>query len=141
MKNVVALAFVVVLGGFASGEERIPPDEAQKYARLLVDKTAKAPNLQLRLEPDADKPFGLKHDDFGVLVIPAKSLSQESLDKVGKDVQPVGQLWARNLTLLLKDKPVANEKLRLVKINIEDQDHSLPLFLVGVRKKGDETLE
>jgi len=141
MKNVVALGMVVLLGGVASGQERIPPDDAQKYARLLVDKTAKAADLQLRLEPDADKPFGLKHDEFGVLIIPAKSLSEKSLEKVGKDVQPVGQLWARNLTLMHKDKAVANDKLRLVKINIEDQDHSLPFFLVGVRKKADANLE
>src|SRR5258708_524822 len=114
MKNVVAIGVAALLGSVVAAQERIAPEEAQKFARLFVEKTAKIADAQVKLEPDADKPFGLKKDDVGVMVIPAKGLTDEALQKAGKDVTPVGQLWVRNLTMVHKDQPVPNDKLRVV---------------------------
>jgi hypothetical protein len=141
MKRVVAGLFVVLLAGVGAAQERIPDEEARKYSMLLVGLTAKVPDLQLQLEPDAAKPHGMKHENVGAMVIPAKSLSEKAVQNAGKDVIPLGQFWLRNLTVLFKDQPVASEKLRMVKVTIDDQDHLLPLFMLGVRKKADSTLE
>jgi hypothetical protein len=141
MKSAVAVGFVLVLAGAASAQERIPHEDALKYAGLFVEKSAKASDLQIKVEPDAKKPYGLHQENMGTMAIPTKTLSAETLRNVGKEVTPLAQLWARNLTLVHKDLPVANDRLRLMTISIDDQEHTLPLFLLGARKKEDGSLE
>ena len=140
MKGTAALV-LAALAGLAAAQERIEPQEAQKFAKLFVEHAAKVGDLQLKLEPDADKPYGLKAGQVGAVVIPDKRLSQEALQKVGKDVTPVGQLWVRNMTAVAKDQPVGNDRLRIVTVTADGKDHPLPLFLLGVRKQADGALE
>lgn len=141
MKRLVALVGLVLMVGVALAQERIAPEAAQGYARILVQATSQTANLPLQVQPDADKPYGLKTGDEGALVIPAKALTEEALQKAGKEVIPLAQLWVRNLTLVVKDQLVPNDKLSVVKVTLNDQEHSLPLFLLGVRTKGDGSLE
>ena len=74
------------------------------------------------------------------MVVPDKRLSKDKLAKAGKDVVPVGQVWLRKWTVVAGGKPVAEDKLRVVTINVDDKDRPMPLLLVGVRK-GDRGLE
>jgi hypothetical protein len=60
---------------------------------------------------------------------------------VDKDVVPVGQLWLRKWTLVVNGKPVANDKLRIITVTIDDKERPMPLLLLGVRKKGEKDLE
>ncbi len=140
MKQLMALA-VVLVAGVTLAQERIAPEDARRYAQLFVETAAKTTNLPLLVKADADKPFGLKKDDVGVMIIPSSSLTEEALQNAGKEVTPLGQLWARSLTLVVKDQLVSNDKLQVVKVTINDQEHSLPLFLLGVRKQEDGSLE
>ncbi len=119
-----------------AAQERIEPEQARKFARLFVEQSAKVPHLQLKIDADPDQPFGLKDEDMGAMVIPQKKLAAGDLTKAGNAIVPLGQLWLRNLTLVVKDEALPNDKLRIVTITANGQDHSLPLFLLGVRGKG-----
>jgi hypothetical protein len=141
MKGVVAIVALLVVAGLVRAQERIPSEVAQKFARLFVEQTAKLDAPQLKVEPDAERPYGLKKDEMGALFIPDKRLSAEALQKAGKEVLPVGQLWVRGLTAVVNDQPVANDKLRIVTISADNKDHALPLFLVGARRSADGELQ
>jgi hypothetical protein len=127
--------------GFLGAQERIPPETAQKYARHMVEHAAKQQNLQLKVDADPERPFGLKHEEVGAMVIPDKKLSEDALKNAGRDTLPVAQLWVRKLTLVVKDQPLPNDRLRIVTVTAEGEDHPLPLFLLGVRKKAGNDLE
>jgi hypothetical protein len=72
------------------------------------------------------------------MVIPDKKLSKEALRKAGKEVIPVGQLWLRKWTVVAGGKPVPDDKLRILTVNLDDKDRPMPLLLLGLRKKGDK---
>ena len=141
MRGMAALVGLALLAGLATAQERIDPEEAQKFAKIFVEHAAKVGDLQLKLEPNADKPYGLRAGQVGTVVIPDKRLSEEAIQKAGKEVTPVGQLWVRNMTAVVKDQPVGNDRLRIVTVTANDKDHPLPLFLLGVRKQADGVLE
>jgi hypothetical protein len=144
MKATLAGSLLLMLAWSATAQERIAPEDAVKYAKICVASSAKQPGLQIPVQPNAEKPFGLQKENMGAMVIPNRGLSAAGLEKLArmaKDAGPVGQLWMRNLTVIQDDKPTPNDKLRLLTVNVDDRDHSLSLFLLGVRAKGNDGLE
>lgn len=141
MRQVLVLAVMVGVAGGAAAQERIPPDQAQQYARLMAETASKVAAPAVKTDVDAEKPFGLKHGEIGVLVIPERTLSEEALSKAGKTVVPVGQLWVRNLTLVLDGSAISNDRLQVLTVTADNQDHRLPLFLLGARKGAKDALE
>jgi hypothetical protein len=138
MRTVIAVAGVLLLTGVALAQERVPQQEAQRYGKLFAEHAAKleAP-AQVKVEPDPEKACAIRKEGVAALVMPDKMLSADALGKVGKDVVPVGQLWMRNMVPAVDGKAAANDKLRIVKVAVNNEDHPLPLSLLGVRKKGD----
>jgi hypothetical protein len=141
MRKWFAVACVLGLAGVCSAQERIPAEQAQKVAKLLIAEAAKVEQPQLKTEVDADKATGLHHEKVGAMVIPDKALSADMLRKAGKEVVPVGQFWVRNLTLVKDGKPVDEDRLRLVTVKVDDKEHQLVLCLLGVRRTPADALE
>jgi hypothetical protein len=90
---------------------------------------------------DAESPCAVRGEGFGAMAIPDKKLSKEKLARLGKDMVPLGQVWLRKWTVVVAGKAVANDKLRVVTIKVDDKDRPMPLLLVGVRKKEKKDLE
>ncbi len=134
MQRIAAIAVLALLTGNATAQERIPPETATKFAQLFVGEAAKAGEMPLKIDADPERSYGLKIADGGVLIIPDKRLAADTLDKAGETVTPLGQLWTKDITALVKDQPVPTNQLRTVSVTIGDNTHSLVLFLVGVRK-------
>jgi hypothetical protein len=142
MQRVVVVAIgLAVLAGAAAAQERIPAEEAQRIAQLLTAAAAKETDLPVTTAVDAAKPFGLKKDDAGAMVLPDQKLSAEALQKGGKEPIPVGHLWVRKLTVVVKDQPVANDRLRILTVTAGNEDHALPLFLLAAHKTAAGGLE
>jgi hypothetical protein len=141
MKHMLIVAGWLLAAGLAPAQERIAPEDAQKFARLFIDQAAKQTDLQLKLEPDPERAFGLKKDNVGALIIPDKRLTADLLHKAGQDVVPVAQFWVRHLTVVAKDQAVPSDKLRVVAVTVGDKEHPLPLFLLGARRTASQELE
>jgi hypothetical protein len=136
MRYTLTVAGLLVAANCLWAQERIEPEQARKYAHLFVEQSAKEPNLQLKIDADPERPFGIKDGELGAMVIPDKRLSADRLKKASKEIMPLGQLWVRNLTIVVKDEALPNDKLRVVTITAKDgQEHPLPLFLLGIRRK------
>jgi hypothetical protein len=144
MKWSMILAWLALVAGIAAAQSpnRIPQDEAKAYAKLCAERAATVlTDAPLSMAVDPDQPCAERGEGGGAMVIPDTKLTEKVLAGVGKDVVPVGQLWLRKWTLVVNGQPVANEKLRIVTVTIDDKDRPMPLLLLGVRKKGKEDLE
>ncbi|MBI3849123.1 MAG: hypothetical protein HY298_02355 [Verrucomicrobia bacterium] len=138
-KYLVVLAFTLsIVAAFA--QEQIDRDQARRIAQRLTESFAKLDNIQFKMEADAEKPSAFAAGGGGILVIPDKKLTKESMTKVGAEILPLGQLWMLNIAPAPEGKATPKDKLRLVTVNAENEEHKLPLCLLGVRKKAD-TLE
>jgi len=143
MKSLSALS-LILLGGAVFGQQqnRLPKDEAQRYAKVCVEKAASVlADPQIAVEPDPDKACAERGEAGGAMVIPDKKLTEKKLADAGKDVVSLGQLWLRKWTLVVSGKAIPNDKLRVVAVSVDDKDRPMPLFLLGVRKKGDQDFE
>jgi len=141
MKKLATGLILALYASVAAAQERVPQEQAVTIAKLLAEAAAKIADAQIKTDADPEYPFALKADEVGAMVIPVKKLSEEAFTKAGKDVTPVAQLWFKKLTLLVDNKTVPNDKLRILKVNHNGEDFELPMFLLGVRKKGDGALE
>ena len=141
MRNLAAVVSVVVLAGFGWAQERVPQEQAVKFARRFADEASKISSPQLKTEVDPEKVFALHAGEAHAMFIPEKGLSEETFTRAGKEPTPVGQLWMRRIVPAAEGKPVPEDKLRIVTISVNNEDHPLPLTLVGVRKGADNQLE
>src|SRR5438874_723664 len=123
MKTVISALSVLLLTAAASAQERIPDEQVQRIAKLLVEKVATVGDAQVKADVDADKPFGLKHEDVGAMVIPDKKLTEDVLAKAGKEVVPVGHLWFRKVAPVVGGQPAPKDKLRVLDVTVKDETH------------------
>lgn len=135
MRLLGATLTVLLCVSVGLAQERIPQDQAVKYGGFMKDATAKLADLPVKTDPDPEKAFGMKKDDLGALVMPDRQLTAERLSAATIKVMPLGQLWTRNITICTSGTPLPNDKIRIVGLNADGQEHPLPLFLLGLRKK------
>jgi hypothetical protein len=141
MRQVVVGFSFVLLFAVAWGQNRLPKEEAQRYARACVEQLGNLGDAQIKTEVDPEKVVAVRGEGGGAMIIPDKNLSKEKLAKVGKDAIPVGQVWLRKWTVVVGGKPVPSDKLRVVTVNVDGKDRPMPLLLVGVRGKAEKDLE
>jgi hypothetical protein len=140
MKTFV-LIFALVLAGAASAQEPIPQDKLQQVVPRLIERASDQDNLPLIMDLTAEKAVGMKIKEYGSVAIPVRNLSTDMVSKASQEITPVGQLWLTKLTPTAAGKPLPNEKLRIIKLSIENQVHSVQLLLLGLQKRADEELE
>jgi hypothetical protein len=139
MMRLLFVLLPLFLGG-SDDPNRLPLEEAQRYARLCVEQALPLGDAQITTDVGAKKACATYGEGGGAMVLPDKKFFAKVLGKLGKDVTPVGQLWLRKWTLVVGGKAVPDEKLRIVTVKIDDKDRPMPLFLLGLRKgkKGPE---
>src|SRR5436190_810406 len=134
MKRLIVPLSLLLLGGVAGAQDRVPDEEARKLARLLVEAAKKA-KPPIATEVDADNPYAKRKDEYGAVVLPDKRLSAQRLANVGKEeVVPVGQLWLRNLGPVVDGKVLSSKQLQMIPVQHKDQQYTLTLCYLGVQK-------
>ena len=116
---------------------RLTKEEARQCAKLCVEQAVLA-DCQIETDVDPNEACAERGERGGAMVIPDKRLSAEMLHKTEKAVTPLGQLWLRKWTTVVESKATPKEKLRVMRINIEDKVRPMPLFLLGIRRTGKE---
>src|SRR5262249_49138152 len=128
----IALGFL--WPSLALAQERIPDEEARRIARALVQAVSKV-KPPLKVEVDADKPFGKRKSEHAALVLPARKLSVETIEKATAEVVPVGQVWLRNLGPVVADKVVPSKRLQIVRVTYKERELILSLCQLGVKRE------
>jgi hypothetical protein len=141
MKPFIAGVCFTLVAALACAQDRLPQNEARRYARVCVEQLGDPGDTPIKTDVDPHKAVAVRGEGGGAMVIPDKTIAKEKLAKAGRDVLPVGQLWLRKWTVVVGGKAVPRDKLRIVTINVDDKDRPMPLLLLGVRQKGTKGLE
>ncbi len=119
-----SLIIVAVLSAFqiASAQERLPREEALKYAKLVSADAAQLKGTPIPTSVDLTQPVAMRDGDFGGMVLPEAKLTAEAVAKADDKVMAIGQLWLLRLTLQKDGEAVPAEKLRLANVKTDDGD-------------------
>lgn len=141
MKRIALLVAAWVGVTSTHAQERLPQEEASRYAALLGAVQAQLKTGPLATEPDLKHPVALRDGDYGILVLPDARFTAEKLAQAGPDVIPLGQLWFHKLAPLVDGRVIPNEKLRLVKVSGFEGEATVPCFTLGLCKQAGGSLE
>jgi hypothetical protein len=136
MKTLTFTLFVLSITTLASGQDKLPKEDTENYARLCVEGFGKPVDAQLDTHGDAAKAVAVRGEGGGAMVIPDKHLTADKIEKADKDVVPVGQLWLRKWVPVANGKSVPSDKNRVVTVKLDGKDRPMPVLLLGVRKSG-----
>ena len=140
-QSIIALALITSVQ-LVSAQEKLPREEALKYATAVTAATKQLTGSPVTLDVDSQQPVALRDGEYGCMVLPQKNLSASTLAQAGKEnVTPLGQLWLHKLTPMRDGEAISSEKLRLVKVQAEGDEATVPLCALGARKNADGALE
>src|SRR5262249_50882331 len=110
MKPSTAALALLLCASAAGAQDRLPRDEARAPAKLIMTAAAaKKVKLPLDVQPDTDKPYANRKDEYGAMFLPDKRLTAERLEKAGKDLVPVALLWTHRLGPVSGGKVVSSK--------------------------------
>ncbi|MEW6304538.1 MAG: hypothetical protein AB1705_13755 [Verrucomicrobiota bacterium] len=136
LKSILPLLAATALTLAAVAQETVDIEDARKGARLLTEKLGEVSDAPFKIEADLDKPSGLRANEVRILVIPDKKLTAEAIAKAGDKPLPVAQLWMLRVSPVTDGKATPNDKLRLLTITADGQEHQVNLHYLGIQKAG-----
>jgi len=138
MKTLAALALLTAVS-FA--QEVVPLEQAQRSARKVTDVLGTPADVPFATEVDVTKPQAIKAGKAGLLVIPDKKLTLETLGGAGESITPIGQLWMLNISLGKNGEPAPNDKIRFLNVADGDRNLQVQLYFVGAEKNASGQLD
>ena len=122
MKTIIT-ATVLITGLLAArAQERLPREEALKYACYASLDLKAMLGTPIPTDPDIKRPVAVRHDNHGLMVLPEAKLSAQTFAAAGEAVKPVGQLWLVNLAPMRDGQVVSSASLRMVHVRGGDQE-------------------
>jgi hypothetical protein len=137
MKTLVSLALIATV---TLAQEVVPLDEAQRGARKVTDTLGTLADAPFTTDVDVTKPQAIKAGKAGLLVIPDKKLTLETLGGSSESITPICQLWTLNISLGKNGEPAPNDRIRFLNVSDGDRDLQVQLYLVGAAKNADGSL-
>jgi hypothetical protein len=142
MKHAMVLLALLGTIQIVAAQERLPREEALKYATAVSADAKQLKGTPIPTDVDTQSPVALREGEYGGMVLPQKNLSAEALSKAGKDaVTPLGQLWLLKLAPMCNGQAVSAEKLRLVNVQADGGEVTVPQCALGVRRNSADALE
>jgi len=126
---------------FATAQEAVPLDKAQDAARKVNASLGRIDDVPFSVDADTNKPQAIHADKVGIMILPDKHFTSETLAASFKDILPVGQLWMLSAAVADGSKAPAKDKLRSIAIEEGDKEKEVQLYLLGVRKTEGTELE
>ena len=143
----VVLGWLTLSGGAFAQEtlEKIDEEGVKKVAAQLAEQVQKFEKTQVKITPDITTANGVhKPGHAGVLGIPQKGLSAESLAKSAKTKEgaAVGFLFCYHIAPVINGQAVARDQLRSVTFTGDDGgDTEISCLLLVVRELPDKSLQ
>lgn len=144
MKSMKYLPVLLLLATCAIAEEiqPMPAEQAGKIARKVAAALGAPADAPFAVDGDADKSAGIKASgETGLLAIPDRKLTAESVANAGKVVSALGQLWMRNVVPAVSNAAASPAQLRTVTVRDGDQEAKVEVYFLGITKNDAGTLE
>jgi uncharacterized protein YyaL (SSP411 family) len=139
-QTLITIALLASLN-LVSAQEKVSREEALSYAKAASADAKQLNATPITTDVDAQQPVAVKEGEYGGMVLPQKNLKAEAISKATEALLPVGQLWLHNLTPMKGDDAIAESKLRVVTVNVEGTELSVPQCALAVRRTTAGTLE
>ena len=122
-------------------QERLSTEEARHYASIVSAAQPELKRAPGAAPVDLDKPVALRDGEYGLMLLPARTLSADAVAKAGAEGVPVGQLWLLKLAPLTAGQVVSQDRLQMVTVNSSEGSVTLPCCQLGIRKATGGALE
>jgi hypothetical protein len=141
MKLIPALLLIAACA-VAQEIQQVPAEQAGKIARKVTASLGSPADAPFAVNPDVEKPAGIKGSgETGLLALPDRKLTPDSLAAAGKEVKAVGHLWMRNVVPALNNSAPDPAKLRTVAVSDNDKEVKVEVYYLGVTKADGGGLE
>ena len=141
MKSTITATLLITGLLAAQAQERLPREEALKYACYASLDLKAMLGTPIPTDPDIKRPVAFKHENHGLMVLPETKLSAQTFAAAGETVKPAGQLWLVNLAPMRDGQVVSSDTLRMVHVRAGEQEADASCYALGVSKKADGPLE
>lgn len=144
MNRMKLLPALLLIATCAVAEEiqQMPAEQTGKIARKVVAALGSPSDAPFSVDADAGKSAGIKAGgDTGLLAIPDRLLTVETMTNAGKEVRPLGQLWMRNVVPAVDSLAADPARLRTVTVREGDQEAKVEVYFLGVSKNEGGILE
>jgi hypothetical protein len=139
--SLITLALLAAVQ-LASAQEKLAREDALKYAAAIRTDALRLNVLPIATDVDMQQPVALRDEDYGLMVLPQKNLAASTLTQAtDAKVTPLGQLWLHKLTPMRDGAGVSSQKLRMVTIQADGDEATVPQCALGVKRKADGALE
>ncbi|MCC7374205.1 MAG: hypothetical protein IT581_06100 [Verrucomicrobiales bacterium] len=122
-------------------QEILPREEALRYAFVAALYEPANTQAPIRVDADLKRPVVGHDGDYGVMILPETKLTAATLEKIGRDVVPIGQLWLRNLTPMANGSAIDSSDLQMVQVRHDGESARVPFCLLGARRTEAGALE
>lgn len=137
MNTMKLLPILVLITTFAVAEEiqQVSAEQAGKIARKVAEALGSPSDAPFSVDADVEKSAGIKASgDVGLLAIPDRKLTVETLAGAGRTVSPLGQLWMRNMVPAVNASAPDPAKLRTVNVRDGDKEAKVEVYFLGISK-------
>jgi hypothetical protein len=114
--------------------ETVPLDKAQNVARKIMADASTQTDLPFAMELDVEKPAALKGGKGGLLVIPDKKLTAETLANATKESKPLGQLWMHHVVPSIAGSAPDAAKLRSHEFTENGETKRVEVYFLSINK-------
>ncbi len=140
MKFLVPLLALTTLA-LAQEVEPVPAEKTLAIATKLTATLGTPGDAPLAVEVNTEKAVAIKAGPGGLLAMPDKKLTAETLAAAGKEQLPLGQLWMHKMVPEIQHAPAPASKLRTVTVNDGNDDARAEVYYLGVAKAASGGLE
>jgi hypothetical protein len=141
MKTILTILAVTIATTFAADVEVIESDAAGNIARVILAQYGAPADAPFVNELDTEKVAGIKGGEKGIIVIPDKKLTAESLSAATEKPMPIGQVWMHKVVPAINGVAADSAKLRTVKIAGDQGSKSVEVYYLSVSKSAKGTLD
>ncbi|MGA2255359.1 MAG: hypothetical protein ABSG53_11905 [Thermoguttaceae bacterium] len=135
----VILAATLFLAGFsvAQAQDALPREEALKAAFQLCRQLPKMLETPIPTDPDVKRPVGVCDANRGLMILPESKLSLHDVADAEAKAAQIGQLWMLRVVPNVAGQPASTDRLRMVDVNLDQEDVTAVLCALAVRKGAD----
>ena len=144
MKAMKFLSTILLIATCAVAEEiqRMPAEQAGKIALKVAAALGSPSDAPFSVDADADKSAGIKASgETGLIAIPDRKLTAETVANAGKEVMALGQLWMRNVVPAVNNGAADPARLRRVIVRDGEQEATVEVYFLGLTKSDAGTVE
>lgn len=141
MKSIFTILAVTITTTFAVEIEPIPSEEVGKVARKIISQYGVPADAPMATEVDTEKAVGIKGGQAGLVVMPDKKLTAESLGAATEKPAAIGQLWMHKVVPVVSGTAPAAAKLRTVEFGENENRKSVEVYYLSVSKTSAGSLE